>query len=111
MDNLTELLKGVLEGIVLELIGRGEMYGYEITRRLNAMGFADVVEGTVYAILVRLERNRLVEVTKRPSLKGPDRKFYSLNESGRKELALFWEKWTFVSSRITKLQEESHENI
>jgi DNA-binding PadR family transcriptional regulator len=107
LDNLTELLKGVLEGTVLELIGRGETYGYEITRRLNAMGFADVVEGTVYAILVRLERSKLVEVAKRPSLKGPERKFYSLNEAGRKELALFWEKWTFVSSRINVLQEES----
>ena len=49
MDNLTEMLKGVLEGCVLEIIGREETYGYEITRRLNALGFADVVEGTVYA--------------------------------------------------------------
>jgi hypothetical protein len=48
LDNLTEMLKGVLEGCVLEIIGRGETYGYEITRRLNALGFADVVEGTVY---------------------------------------------------------------
>ena len=33
MDNLTEMLKGVLEGCVLEIIGREETYGYEITRR------------------------------------------------------------------------------
>lgn len=61
MDNLTEMLKGVLEGCVLEIIGREETYGYEITRRLNALGFADVVEGTVYAILLRLEKNQLVD--------------------------------------------------
>ena len=67
MDNLTEMLKGVLEGCVLEIIGREETYGYEITRRLNALGFADVVEGTVYAILLRLEKNQLVDTAKKPS--------------------------------------------
>lgn len=56
MENLTEMLKGILEGCVLEIIGRGETYGYEITKQLNAMGFKDVVEGTVYTILVRLEK-------------------------------------------------------
>jgi DNA-binding PadR family transcriptional regulator len=97
------MLKGLLEGCVLELIGREETYGYEITRKLNALGFTDVVEGTVYTILLRLEKSRLVEVVKRPSDMGPPRKFFTLNEDGRRELALFWEKWAFVSSRINQL--------
>ena len=105
MDNLTEMLKGVLEGCVLEIIGRGETYGYEITRRLNALGFADVVEGTVYTILVRLEKNQLVDIDKKPSELGPPRKFYSLNEAGRKELKAFWVKWEFVSEKIGQLKE------
>ena len=105
MDNLTEMLKGVLEGCVLEIIGRGETYGYEITRRLNALGFADVVEGTVYTILIRLEKNQLVDIDKKPSELGPPRKFYSLNEAGRNELKAFWEKWEFVSEKIGQLKE------
>ncbi|MFE9534991.1 PadR family transcriptional regulator [Streptomyces sp. NPDC006691] len=105
MDDLTEMLKGTLEGCVLEIIGSEETYGYAITRQLNELGFADVVEGTVYTILLRLERNRLVQVTKRPSGVGPPRKFYSLNEAGREELAKFWAKWQYVSSRINKLKE------
>lgn len=51
--NLTEMLKGVLEGCVLEIISRKETYGYDITRQLNALGFTEVVDGTVYTILVR----------------------------------------------------------
>ena len=62
LENLTEMLKGVLEGCVLEIISRKETYGYEITRRLNALGFTDVVDGTVYTILVRLEKNKLVDI-------------------------------------------------
>ena len=105
MENLTEMLKGVLEGCVLEIIGRNETYGYEITRRLNALGFTDVVDGTVYTILIRLERNKLVEVTKKPSDIGPPRKFFGLNDAGREELRKFWNKWEFISSKINELKE------
>ncbi|MCX4568433.1 MULTISPECIES: PadR family transcriptional regulator [Streptomyces] len=105
MDDLTEMLKGTLEGCVLEIIGSEETYGYAITRRLNELGFTDVVEGTVYTILLRLERNGLVQVAKRRSEAGPPRKFYSLNDAGREELAKFWAKWQYVSSRIDMLKE------
>jgi PadR family transcriptional regulator, regulatory protein PadR len=107
MDDLTEMLKGTLEGCVLEIIAGEETYGYAITRRLNELGFADVVEGTVYTILLRLEKNGLVEVTKRPSEFGPPRKFYALNDAGRDELAMFWTKWEYLSSRIEKLWESA----
>lgn len=102
------MLKGVLEGCVLELIAREETYGYEITRRLNALGFDEVVEGTVYTILLRLEKNRLVEVRKKPSDMGPPRKFYTLNGAGHAELRGFWDRWRFVASKIDLLQEERH---
>ncbi|MBU5672916.1 PadR family transcriptional regulator [Paenibacillus sp. MSJ-6] len=105
MENLTEMLKGVLEGCVLEIISRKETYGYEITRRLNALGFTDVVEGTVYTILIRLEKNKLVETAKKPSDMGPPRKFFAINDAGREELQRFWEKWAFVSSKIRELKE------
>jgi len=71
---------------------------------LNELGFTEVVEGTVYTILVRLEKKHLVSIEKKPSDMGPPRKFYSLNEAGREELKLFWEKWDFISSKINVLK-------
>lgn len=106
MENITEMLKGVLEGCVLEIISHEEIYGYEITKRLNALGFSDVVDGTVYTILVRLEKNKLVESTKRPSDMGPPRKFFRLNDAGVEELKKFWAKWEFVSTKINELKEQ-----
>lgn len=106
MEHLTEMLKGILEGCVLEIISRKETYGYEITRKLNAMGFTDVVEGTVYTILIRLEKNQLVDTVKKPSEIGPPRKFFSLNEKGRKELKQFWSRWDFVCVTLNRLREE-----
>lgn len=105
MENITEMLKGVLEGCVLEIISHGETYGYEITRKLNTLGFSDVVDGTVYTILVRLERNKLVEITKKKSDIGPPRKFFTLNEAGHEELKKFWTRWEFISERINELKE------
>lgn len=106
MKNITELLKGVLEGCVLKIISEKETYGYEITKQLNALGFEDVVEGTVYTILLRLEKNEWVNIEKKPSTLGPKRKFYTLNEEGIKQLEMFWDKWEFVSARINKLKEQ-----
>ncbi len=106
MENITEMLKGVLEGCVMEMISRKETYGYDITRQLNDLGFTDVVEGTVYTILLRLEKNKLVDIEKKPSDMGPPRKFFVLNDAGRRELQQFWEKWEFVASKINQLKEE-----
>ena len=91
---------------MLEIISRKETYGYEITRRLNALGFPDVVEGTVYTILVRLEKNKLVDIEKKQSDMGPPRKFYTLNHAGREELRHFWEKWEFIAAKINDLKEK-----
>ncbi|MEG2236013.1 MAG: PadR family transcriptional regulator [Clostridia bacterium] len=105
MENITEMLKGVLEGCVLEIISHEETYGYKITKKLNEFGFSDVVDGTVYTILVRLEKNKLVEITKKKSDMGPPRKFFTLNDAGHEELRKFWAKWEFVSTKINQLKE------
>ena len=80
---------------------------YEITRQLNALGFTDVVEGTVYTILIRLEKNKLVDISKKPSTVGPPRKFFSLNDAGRERLHEFWDRWDFISSKINQLKEDN----
>lgn len=103
MKNITEMLKGILEGCVLEIINQGETYGYDITQQLRELGFEDVVEGTVYTITTRLEKNKLVNVEKRTSTIGPPRKFYSLNETGQNKLKEFWNSWAFISDKCNEL--------
>ncbi|MDO1605647.1 PadR family transcriptional regulator [Lactobacillus sp. YT155] len=104
MKGLTELLKGVLEGIVLQKISRGETYGYEITNYLIDLGFEDIVEGTVYTVLLRLEKNGLLNVEKRKSEMGPPRKFYTLNDDGKKYLKDFWNNWTFIEAKLEQIK-------
>ncbi len=102
---MTEMLKGTLEGIVLAILAGRSAYGYEITARLRDEGFADIAEGTVYALLVRVEQRGLVDVEKVPSEKGPPRKVYSLNDQGQAYLDEFWRTWSFLSDRLAQLRE------
>jgi PadR family transcriptional regulator PadR len=102
---MTEMLKGTLEGIVLAILSMRPAYGYEITARLREQGFPDIAEGTVYAVLVRIEQRGLVHVEKIPSEKGPPRKVYALNTQGREYLEEFWRTWSFLAGRLEQLHE------
>jgi PadR family transcriptional regulator len=101
----TEMLKGTLEGIVLAFLSGRSAYGYEITAWLREQGFSDIAEGTVYALLIRIEQRGLVDVEKVPSEKGPPRKVYTLNAAGRGYLDEFWRTWSFLTERLDQLRQ------
>lgn len=102
---MTEMLKGILEGIVLAVLAGRATYGYEVTAWLREQGFSEIAEGTVYALLIRVEQRGLVDVERVPSEKGPPRKIYSLNAHGREYLDEFWRTWSFLDERLDKLHE------
>jgi PadR family transcriptional regulator PadR len=104
---MTEMLKGTLEGIVLAILAGQPAYGYEITARLRDEGFIDIVEGTVYALLIRLEQRGFVDVAKVPSEKGPPRKVYSVNALGAQYLDEFWRAWGFLAERIDHIHHQN----
>lgn len=101
---MTEMLKGTLEGIVLQILSDQPAYGYEITAQLRANGFNDIAEGTIYALLLRIEKRGLADVDRRPSEMGPPRKVYSLNASGQESLNEFWRTWSFLAERLQQLR-------
>src|SRR6201747_2808364 len=103
-NQMTGMLKGTLEGIVLAVLATRPAYGYEITARLRDQGFSDLVEGTVYALLIRIEQRGFVDVQKVSSEKGPPRKVYSLNAQGREQLDEFWRTWSFLAERLDQLR-------
>ena len=105
----SEMLKGVLEGIVLGVLARRPAYGYEITAWLRERGFADIAEGTVYALLVRVEQRSLVDIERVPSEKGPPRKVYTLNAGGHERLQQFWTDWDFLAERLEQLRDEQEQ--
>lgn len=103
-----QLLRGILEGCVLAVIARGETYGYEILAELEQNGFGNLLEGTLYPVLTRLEKKERISCRKEKSPFGPVRKYFSITERGCADLEEFrrnYEHITAAASRI--LQKEN----
>lgn len=99
----SQMLKGTLEGSILAIISKNETYGYEISRQLGEYGFGNIAEGTIYPLLLRLEKNNLVSAVYRRSELGPKRKYYSLTDKGRMELKQFTENYRELSAAVERL--------
>lgn len=99
----SQMLKGTLEGCVLAVISKSETYGYEISRQLEAYGFGTIAEGTVYPLLLRLEKNGLISAVYRQSEVGPKRKYYSLTEAGRQEMKTFFRNYQELTAAVERL--------
>jgi PadR family transcriptional regulator len=101
-----QLLKGALSLLLLHLLAERESYGYEIVQRLQAEGLTDVLEGTVYPALARLEREGRVEARLISSSSGPARKYYRPTSEGYAALAAGTEIWArqteIVSAILTR---------
>jgi PadR family transcriptional regulator PadR len=57
-------------------------------------------EGTIYPLLLRMQKEGLISATLRKSTAGPKRKYYTLTEKGEQELELFIGRWEQVSSSV-----------
>lgn len=103
MATTSQLLKGLMDGVILKIIDNEETYGYEIYEKLKMYGFNDFAEGSLYPLLLRLEKKKLIKGIKRPSEYGPDRKYYSLTEDGIEEMNSFIESWEKISGAVDKV--------
>lgn len=99
----SQMLKGVLEGCILEVISRNETYGYEISSKLKEFGFGDISEGTIYPLLLRIQKNGFILSTLKASENGPDRKYFSLTEQGMAELEEFRKNYSELQQAVERL--------
>lgn len=99
----SQMLKGMLEGCVLKVISDSETYGYEISQRLKIYGFGEISEGTIYPMLLRMEKNGYICADYRESAAGPRRKYFTVTEKGEAELNEFRERWQELESAVRNL--------
>ena len=82
----SQMLKGTLEGCVLKVISDNETYGYEISQKLLEHGFEGISEGTIYPLLLRMEKNGLID--------------FSITEKGREELEQFLKSFRELEAAV-----------
>ena len=105
----TQLLKGVLDLAVLAVLDEKDGYGYDVVRRLREAGLDDVGDASVYGTLRRLFRAGALTSYVVPSEEGPHRKYYGLNDSGRRQLTDSAAGWRSFSAAVDTLLHRSGE--
>ena len=106
MFDQAQLRKGALEGCILQIIGREPTYGYAIAATLRDSGFADLTEGTLYPLLLRLERKALIKAEYRAGSGGPSRKYYTLTPDGAVYLQEFTAAWREASAAVNRILQD-----
>ncbi len=101
----SQMLKGILEGCLLAIISEGEIYGYEMSEKLAKYGFTMASEGSIYPLLIRMQKEGLITSVMKESLSGPKRKYYTLTEKGEEALGEFMDRWEAMQSSVERLLE------
>ena len=85
----SQLLKGIAPAVVLEILSRGQMYGYELSCAIEKRS-GDVLslgKGTLYPLLYNLEAKKLVKGKWEIADNGRKRRYYSITSKGKAQLA------------------------
>lgn len=99
----TQLIKGIIEGCIMAVISEKETYGYEILSVLSDNGFRNIQEGTLYPILTRLEKRKMITCRRAKSPYGPVRKYYSITDEGLQWLIGFKEEYLNITNNTQKI--------
>lgn len=99
----SQLRRGVVELAVLATIAAGETYGYRIVEQLRMLAGLEFTESTVYPVLTRLARERLLAIRLEDSPSGPPRRYYRLTSAGQRRLVAMAETWKAVSGSVSHL--------
>ena len=97
-----ELLKGVAPVVVLEILSRGKMYGYELSEAVEqrSEGILSLGRGTLYPLLYNLEAKGLVAAEWDETTSNRKRRYYSITDKGKIELAGKKEQWAALQQGV-----------
>jgi PadR family transcriptional regulator PadR len=110
----TQVRKGLLELCIVNLLARGELYGYDLVKQLAGVKGLVVTEGTIYPLMSRLKKSGILKTRLVESSSGPARKYYSLTREGyqdRERLNGYWNELSLGVSEILDEQETNHDGM
>jgi len=106
----SQLLKGILNACVMAIVEEQAIYGYELSQKLQKAELPDISDGTIYPVLLRLQKNGFIRSEMRPSDSGPNRKYYFLTDNGTEELERIAKEWMLIASPVSNLLKRGENN-
>jgi PadR family transcriptional regulator, regulatory protein PadR len=97
-----EFVKGAVDLLILKVVGLGPIHGYAISQRIQQISkdYFQVLQGTLYPALHRLENRGLLTAEWRATDTGREAKFYSLTKKGHKQLEAEMTSWEQMSNAV-----------
>jgi PadR family transcriptional regulator PadR len=102
----TQVRKGLLELCIVNLLAKGELYGYDLVKQLAEVRGLVVTEGTIYPLLSRLKKTGSLKTRLVESSSGPARKYYSLTREGYQDRERLNEYWKELSQGVSGILNE-----
>ena len=95
-----QLTAPLLDACVLGIVSKGDAYGYTLTQQVREL--VDVSESTLYPVLRRLKKDKLLD-TYDSSYQGRNRRYYSITEEGMDKLMLYRKEWENYKDKVDVL--------
>jgi len=100
----TQLRKGMLDIVILNMLRNGQCHGYDMVRRLKLIDGLKIREGNIYPVLARLETDGLVVSHIEPSNDGPPRRCFTLTGQGMEVLRVMNAHWEQMIESIERIR-------
>jgi PadR family transcriptional regulator PadR len=100
----SQLRKGLLDTVILNLLQHRRCHGYELARLLKDVNGLQIREGNIYPILARLQTDGLLTVKKQNSQEGPPRKYYELTDLGRRTVEEMNRHWDHMHASVERIR-------
>jgi transcriptional regulator len=113
MAERVELPQGTLELLILKSISLGPLHGYGILLRIQQISRErlELLQGSFYTAVYRLERNGWIEGEWGESENNRRAKFYRLTTSGRRQLKAETTKWSDMADVVANILQTRPEEI
>ncbi len=103
----SQLRKGLLDTVILNLLRTGRCHGYEMVQSLKQITALRIREGNIYPILARLQTDGLATCHQEPSRDGPPRKYYEITKLGQETVAEMNKHWDELTESICSIRKGS----
>ena len=100
----SQIKKGLFEYIIMLLLQKKERYGYELISEIKKLADMDIAEGTIYPLLSRLKKEKLVDSRWVEMDEGVPRKYYKLTDQGNAYLETMYQYLGELMQAITDLK-------
>ena len=107
----SDVIRGHIDTIILELLQEKDMYGYELVNVIKSRSnyLFDIKEATLYSVLQRLEKKQLIISYLGEKSHGRKRRYYQITSFGKAYLQEMIKEWITLKKIMYKILGD-HEN-